>query len=552
MRIYLSQTNPVIGDLEYNFSLIKREYLLALDSGCDLVAFSELNLTGYPPEDLLQKKYFIDEVSQKIVQICELSKGKKCALAVGVPLYDEGNLFNCVVVIEDGRIIQKFFKKTLPNYGVFDEKRYFKSAESFESFDFRGFKLAFPICEDIWSDENVAQIKEINPDLIISLNASPFSQKKYQKRIKVASNFAKKAGAPLIYINQVGGVDSVIFDGRSFVLNEKGDLVLAMKGFCEDSGFIDFVKSDDKKAVVSADFSVRDVVFESLESDIYNTILLGLRDYVKKTGFSKVVIGMSGGIDSAIVATIAVDAFGSENVRLIALPSRYNSQTSLDDALTCAKNLGVELEVIEIENAFNAILSSLSEKFSGKNPDLTEENMQSRIRGIMLMAISNKFGNLVISTGNKSEMAVGYATIYGDMCGAYNPIKDVYKTEVFAISKWRNKNIPEISVYKKIDLIPNSIIEKPPTAELRYDQKDSDSLPEYDILDKILYKIIEEEKSIKEVIEETGFDEKLVKKIAKLFYLSEYKRKQAVIGAKVSKMSFDKDRRYLISNKFWA
>lgn len=548
MRIYLSQTNPLIGDLDQNFNIIEKEYLRANDSVCDLIVFSELNLTGYPPEDLLQKKYFIEAVLQKIQQICALTAKKKCAALLGAPIYEGELLFNAVLLVENGEIIKKFFKKELPNYGVFDEKRYFSACENFESVDFRGFKLVSPICEDVWNEENIEAISKINPDLIINLNASPFSKNKYQKRIEVAKNFAKGVATPLIYVNQVGGADSIIFDGKSFVLDKKGNIALEMKGFCQDYRMVEVVRVDGEIKINCQDNCE---IVKSVQNDVYSAVLIGLRDYVKKTGFSKVILGMSGGIDSALVAAIAVDALGSENVRLVALPSRYNSQQSLDDAFECAKNLGIKLEVIEIENVFNAILDSLSEKFTDVKSDLTEENMQSRIRGVILMAMSNKFGNLLISTGNKSEMAVGYATIYGDMCGAYNPLKDIYKTEVFALSKWRNKNIPEISVYKKTDLIPRSIIEKPPTAELRFDQKDSDSLPEYDILDQILYKIIEEEKSVEQVISETNFDENLVKKVAKLFYLSEYKRKQAVIGAKVSEMSFDKDRRYLISNKFW-
>ncbi len=546
LNCYLSQSNPIVGDLDGNANFVKNEYFLAAKQNADLIIFSELNLTGYPPEDLLNKKYFIDEARQKIKEICAITKGEETAILLGAPILEKSALYNCALLISHGKI-QKIIKKiTLPNYGVFDEKRYFATGDKPTIVDFKGFNLAVLICEDIWNKENSRALKGKKIDVTISLNASPFSQKKIAKRLAIAKDFAKTTQAPLIYVNQVGGQDSIIFDGNSFVADKTGKMALKMRGFAVDKCLVQIAKKD--KKIIAPQNST--TFIEPEESSIYQCLVLGLRDYIQKSNFKKVALGMSGGIDSALVATIAVDALGSENVKLIALPSKYNSKQSFIDAQNCAKNLGIQLETIEIESAFKAMISTLENQFKNTKPDLTEENLQSRIRGLLLMAISNKFGNLLLSTGNKSELAVGYATIYGDMCGAFNPLKDIYKTEVFALSKWRNANIPAISRYQQKNLIPDSIITKAPSAELRDNQKDSDSLPEYDVLDTILYKMIEEEKSIAQIIKETKFDAATIKRVAKLFYFSEYKRRQAVIGPKVSKMSFDRDRRYPITNKF--
>jgi NAD+ synthase len=360
----------------------------------------------------------------------------------------------------------------------------------------------------------------------------------------------------VIYVNQIGGQDSIVFDGGSFVINEEGEVVLQMKEFAEDSEIVSLCHSREggnpENVIIKLDPRLsRDKADSKNEKEmrIYNATILALRDYIHKNGFHKVLIGMSGGIDSALVAAIAVDALGSKNVKLVAMPTKYNSKTSMEDAILAAENLGVKLEIVNIQNAVDALNQTLAEQFQNTKKDITEENIQSRIRGNILMALSNKFGNLLLSTGNKSELAVGYATIYGDMCGAFNPLKDIYKTEVFALAKWRNENIPQISVYKKTDLIPQNILTKAPSAELRENQKDSDSLPEYEILDQILYQLIEEEKSVAQIIK-SGFEENLVKKVAGLFFNSEYKRKQAVLGVKVSEKSFDKDRRYPITNQF--
>ncbi len=553
LKIQLSQLNFTVGDLDGNCQKIIAAFNQAKECGVDLVVFSELAITGYPPEDLLYKQYFLDQVSSQIEKIKDATLGSKTAILVGAP-YLQGDkiksLHNSALLIEDGEIIAIASKTCLPNYGVFDESRYFKPAPILTNFEFRGWRLIILICEDIWHLKNAFLLGDKVFDAIISINASPFIADKMEQRLVMVQKFIKDLKKPVIYVNQVGGQDSVLFDGGSFVLNSDGKVALQMKEFDGDSQVVSLCHSHQGENIeILAINSDSHLDRSDKESRIYNAIILALRDYIYKNGFTKVLIGMSGGIDSALVAAIAVDALGSENVKLVALPTKYNSQTSMDDAVKAAENLGVKLEVINIESAVEIMNKTLEEQFIGTKKDATEENIQSRIRGNILMALSNKFTNLLLSTGNKSEMAVGYATIYGDMCGAFNPIKDIYKTEVFVLAKWRNQNIPTISVYKKTNLIPQNIIQKSPTAELRENQKDSDSLPEYEILDKILYQLIEEEKSVKEIVK-SGFEENLVKKVAKLFFNNEYKRKQAPLGVKVSQMSFDKDRRYPITNNF--
>ncbi|MFT7098625.1 MAG: NAD+ synthase [Rickettsiales bacterium] len=545
LKIQLFQLNFTVGDLNGNCQKIIESYAQASKNNVDLAVFSELSLTGYPPEDLLEKRNFLDEILIKIEEIKDVTLGKKTAILFGAP-YLLGNknksLHNCALVIEDGEIVTIASKTCLPNYGVFDEQRHFSAAPTLTNFQFRGFQLVVLICEDIWKTKNAFLLGDKNFDAIISINASPFDFEKSEERILVVKNFIKNLNKPVLYLNQVGGQDSLVFDGGSFAMDENGELVLKMKEFEEDQHVVEITKSS-----MQIENSVVD--HSSKYQRIYNATIIALRDYVAKNGFKNVLIGMSGGIDSALVANIAVDALGSGNVKLVALPSKFNSEASMNDALEAARNLGVELDIINIENSVNALNQALEEQFEGAEKDTTEENIQSRIRGNILMALSNKFGNLLLSTGNKSEMAVGYATIYGDMCGAFNPIKDLYKTEVFAISKWRNENIPEISKYLKLNLIPENIITKEPTAELRDNQKDSDSLPSYEILDQILYQLIEKQKSIKDVVR-AGFGEELVVKINRLFLNSEYKRKQSVLGCNISKMPFDKARRYPITNRF--
>lgn len=570
LKIQLAQINPTVGDLDGNCAKILREFQKADEAGCDLVVFPEMTICGYPCEDLWLKKYFIAAVKEKILEILSATKGSKCAILLGAPLVGFNNakkevVYNSALLLEDGEIAKIIHKKILPNYDVFDERRYFEPAHALSTVEFRGLTLAILICEDLWDAKNLYLLREQILDAVIVINASNYSTQKHQARQRIAENFAKSLGKPLLYVNQVGAQDSLVFDGLSFVLDAAGKNVLQMSGFCEDRAVVEITKITEevesgprnKSGVTVCEFTPS--ACHSAPSDChpglvpgsvdelgrdYSACVLGLRDYIQKNGFTKVLLGMSGGIDSALVATIAVDALGAENVALVALPSRYNSETSMDDAQNCAKNLSVNLEITSIEMTFSAMLMSLDEI-----SDVARENLQSRIRGNILMTQSNSSGALLLSTGNKSELACGYATLYGDMCGAFNPIKDLYKTRVYELAKWRNENAPGISSCTQKNLIPQNILTKAPTAELRLDQKDSDSLPEYEILDKILFSLVEEQKSIAEIIA-AGFEGELVKKVVKLFYASEHKRRQSCPGPIVSEMAFDKGRRYPITNKF--
>jgi NAD+ synthase len=543
LKIHLSQINPTIGDLDGNCAKILHEFKMATEAGCDLVVFSEMTICGYPCEDLWQKKYFISEINERILKILEASRHSKCSILLGAPTIELNRskkeiFYNSALLIENGEVKKVVNKKTLPNYEVFDERRYFEPSTILSCVEFRGLTLAILVCEDLWDAKNIYLLQEQVFDAAIALNASPYSTKKHLYRDKTVQKFVNTLNKPLIYVNQVGGQDSLVFDGSSFVLDSGGNYVLQMKEFQEDSAIIELTKDGEIKVKNSHNL-------QSSEARDYSACVLALRDYVQKNGFKKVLLGMSGGIDSALVATIAVDALGSENVSIYALPSRFNSETSMIDAKNCAKNLGLNLEIISIESAFESILCSL-----GEISDLAKENLQPRIRANILMAISNNSGALLLSTGNKSELACGYATLYGDMCGAFNPIKDLYKTRVYELSNWRNVNLPEISLSSATNPIPQNILIKEPTAELRLNQKDSDSLPEYEILDKILFSLIEERKSVAEIIQ-SGFEDSVVKKVTKLLYANEYKRHQSCLGPKISDMAFDKDRRYPITNKFF-
>lgn len=564
MKLYLAQINPTVGDIAGNVQKILAQYKIAQEQGCDLAVFGEMAITGYPAQDLWQKKYFVQAANDAVLQILEQSRNSHCAILFGCPALTQNRakkdvISNAAYFIEQGEIKKIIRKKTLPNYGVFDEKRYFEPENSLSFIEFRDQTLAILICEDIWDLKNIYLLKEQIFDNVIVINASPYSAHKHIYRTQMAKNFSATINKPLIYLNLVGGQDSIVLDGTSFVVNEKGEKVLQMKSFEEDAAIIEMEKGF-VGACVHPHEESENMQTPPLQENPeisarnYSACVLGLRDYVTKTGFSKVMLGMSGGVDSALVAVMAVDAFGPENVSLYALPTKYNSPESFTDAQTCANKISCNLQVISIESIFETMQYSLETTLSNCAQNqaaiaLAKENIQSRIRGNVLMSLSNASGALVLSTGNKSELAVGYATIYGDMCGAFNPLKDAYKTQVYELVKWRNDNIPAISLYKKIDLIPQNIITKAPSAELRPNQKDSDSLPDYDILDKILFALIDEKKSPQDIILQ-GFDENLVKKVAKLLHNSEYKRHQAVIGPKISDMSFDKDRRYPIANKF--
>ncbi len=552
LKIYLSQINNSVGDLQHNQHLITDQCLIAEQQNCDLIIFPEMTISGYPCEDLWKKKYFVKSCEDVVISIIEFSKTINCAILLGCPTTDRQKnkeiIRNSALLIEHGKVKNIIHKKSLPNYSVFDEERYFTAGWALSYIDFRNKTLAILICEDFWQKKNWLLIGEQICDNILVINSSPFSIAKHDQRINNAKELCKATKKSLVYLNQVGGQDSLAFDGGSFVIDNQGELILQMNNFEEDASIISLSK--DNQISLDKNFKNYSSNFVSNKLEqIYCAMILSLRDYLQKNNFSQVLLGMSGGIDSALVATIAVDALGPNNVKLYALPTKFNSQESMIDGQACAKNLGIELKTISIEEIFKQMLLTL-EKNNEPISQLAQENLQSRIRGNILMSLSNSSNALLLSTGNKSELACGYATIYGDMCGAFNPIKDLYKTQIYEIVKWRNDNICKLSKLKEKKLIPQNILTKAPSAELKFDQKDSDSLPDYSILDKILFSLIEQEKSVSEVVEE-GFNYELVNKINRLLLSSEYKRKQATIGVKLSTMSFDKERRYPISNKFY-
>ncbi|MFM7620648.1 MAG: NAD+ synthase [Alphaproteobacteria bacterium] len=551
LLIYLAQINTSVGDIAGNYNKIIEQCQIAQAKNCDLIVFPELTICGYPCDDLWKKKSFVESCEQAIMSIVEFSKQLKITILVGSPISDviknKTVIRNSALLIAQGKVKKIINKKTLPNYAVFDEKRYFEAGSTLSYVEFNGQTLAILICEDFWDQRNWLLLKEQIFDNLIIINSSPFEVNKQQLRLDKASELAKTLNKSLIYVNQVGGQDSLVFDGSSFVINKNGEVELQLDNFSTDFSIIELYKNSQLKIIEKNNAKLSNFTNDNL-AQIYSAMVLGLREYLEKNKFSDVLLGMSGGIDSALVAMIAVDAITAKHVKLYALPTKFNQPQSFSDALQCANNLGLELKTIEIEEIFQNMLSNL-EKQGEKLNSLAQENLQSRLRGTILMSISNSTNALLISTGNKSELACGYATIYGDMNGAFNPIKDLYKTQIYQIVNWRNNNFCQISDFKKTNLIPQNIISKAPSAELRFNQKDSDSLPDYQILDQILFALIEEEKSISEIVKD-GFDENLVKKISQLFKNSEYKRAQSVIGVRLSKMSFDKDRRYPITNNF--
>ena len=560
LKIYLAQINNKVGDISFNSSLILDVIKNANEKKCDLVIFPEMSLCGYPCEDLLKKEYFINECLKELENIVAATKNTSAAILIGCPYIEKkGNhkaqIFNALFLIENNEIKYVIKKKSLPNYGVFDENRYFDASSALSYVDFRNKKLAIIICEDFWDNKNLYLLKEQSFDALIVVNSSPFEVNKKYLRLDRAKNFAKSKAVGVIYVNQVGAQDNLVFDGASFAVNKFGQIVKILKDFQED--FVIFDSNDFDKNISDLLIYKNSLDFLNLNDEdlrlVYSACVVGLRDYLAKNNFKNIILGMSGGIDSALVAAISCDAISSDNVKLYALPSRFNSNNSMSDARICSANIGVNLEVISIENIFSSMISTLydycSFANSSESSQLARENIQSRIRGNILMAISNVNSSLLISTGNKSELATGYSTIYGDMCGAFNPLKDLYKTQIYQLAKWRNNNASDLFFLNKKNIIPKSIIEKEPSAELRENQKDSDNLGSYEILDKILYEMIDNEKSISEIINK-GFDKYLVEKIAKLFYNSEFKRRQSVIGVKISSMSFDKDRRYPITNSY--
>jgi len=542
-RIALAQLNPVMGDIAGN--LQRARGARARAAHADVILFSELFITGYPPEDLVLKGALQADARAAVERLAADTVSGP-AILIGAPWVEECHLYNAMLLLDGGKVAGKSFKHELPNYGVFDEKRVFAPGPLPGPLNVRGVRLGVPICEDIWTSDACECLSETGAEILAVPNGSPFEAGKEDMRVQLAVARASESGLPLIYLNQVGGQDELVFDGASFVLNADRSLALAMPSWREEVTVSEWTKGADDKWTCAVGERAGE---ETRESAVYHAMMLGLRDYVNKNRFPGVVLGLSGGIDSALSAAVAVDALGKARVRCVMLPSRYTSNESLDDADECARRLGVSYEAIEIERAVKAFGETLAPVFAGKNADTTEENIQSRIRGLILMAISNKFGPMLLTTGNKSEMSVGYATLYGDMCGGFNVLKDVYKVEVFRLARWRNEHAPEGALGPDGEVIPDRVIAKPPTAELRPNQTDQDTLPPYEILDGILECLVEREMSFEDTVAK-GFEPSTVKRVEQLLYVSEYKRRQAPPGVKISPRNFGRDRRYPITNAF--
>ena len=544
LKITLAQMNQTVGDLAANAAamLAVRERA----RGADLVVFPELQLIGYPPEDLILKPALVERAAAELEKLAATTADGGPAMLVGSVFVRDGALHNGVALLDGGKIAAVRFKHELPNYGTFDEMRLFQPGDLPEPIVFKGVMIGVPICEDIWQPDVCRHLADFGAELLIVPNGSPYEIDKDALRIDgVAKLRAVDTRLPLAYLNRVGGQDELVFDGASFVINGDGALAVQMKDWEEQVLDTRWTRTatgwrcDRGEIAQLADHP----------EDIYCAMVMALRDYVDRNRFPGVVLGLSGGIDSAICAAIAADALGPERVWCVMLPSAYTSQESLDDATECARLIGCRYDTVPIASAVDAFTEMLRPLFTGKAPDLTEENLQSRIRGVTLMGLSNKFGPMLLTTGNKSEMSVGYATIYGDMAGGYNPLKDAYKMTVFAISRWRNAHKPKIGLGPDGPVIPENIITKPPSAELRPDQKDSDSLPPYEVLDAILLGLVEHEKSVAQLVGE-GFDHDTVVRIERLLHLAEYKRRQAPPGVKLGSRNFGRDRRYPITHSF--
>lgn len=545
LRLAIAQLNPVVGDVAGNAAKARRARVEAAKLSADLVIFSELFIAGYPPEDLVLKPAFQAACRSAVEALARETKDGGPALLVGTPWLQDGKLYNAVALLDGGKIAGLRFKVNLPNYGVFDEKRVFAPGPLPGPVDFGGVRLGVPICEDIWEADVVECLFETGGEILIVINASPYRHGVMNERLNVAVPRVVESRLPLIYVNQIGGQDELVFDGASFGLHADRSLAFQMGSYGEEIALTEWKRDGGAWKCVSGPHQP---VIEGDEAD-YTACMLGLRDYVEKNGFPGVVLGMSGGIDSALCAALAADALGPKRVHCVMLPYKYTAKGSLADAERCARALGVRYDTIPIAPAVEGLEAALAAQFKGQKRDITEENIQSRARGTILMSISNKFGPMVVTTGNKSEMSVGYATLYGDMNGGFNPIKDLYKTEVYRLSALRNRWKPVGALGPSGVVIPENILTKAPTAELRENQKDQDSLPPYDVLDAILERLVEREESVSEIAA-AGFDIETVRLVDKLLSTAEYKRRQAAPGVKVTLRNFGRDRRYPIVNKF--
>ncbi len=546
LRIAIAQLNPTVGDVAGNLALAREARADAARQQADLVVFTELFIAGYPPEDLVLKPAFVAECAGAVDALAMETVDGGPGVLIGSPYKDKHGVYNAVALLDGGKLLGWRQKVDLPNYGVFDEKRVFRQGPMPGPFNFRGVRVGVPICEDIWGDLGVCEtLAEAGSEILIVPNGSPYFRDKMDVRYQIVSRQIIETGLPMIYANQLGGQDELVFDGGSFILNSDHGLALQMNQFEANVALSTWRRGEkgwrcDKGLLANLP--------DTDEAD-WRSCVTGLRDYVNKNGFKDIVLGLSGGIDSAICAAMAVDALGEERVRCVMMPYHYTSGDSLKDAEECARLLGVRYEVVPIVEPVEGFLKTLTPLFEGTNSGITEENLQSRARGVILMAISNKFGSMVVTTGNKSEMSVGYATLYGDMNGGFNPIKDLYKMQVYRLSAWRNANHPQDCKGPDGVVIPKSILEKAPSAELRPNQTDQDSLPPYPVLDDILECLVENEMSVPDIIAK-GHDKATVERVENMLYIAEYKRRQAAPGVKITRKGFGRDRRYPITNRF--
>ncbi len=551
LRVAAAQLNPTVGDVFGNLAKCREARADAARQGADLVLFTELVISGYPPEDLILRPAFQKACEQAAMDFAAETADGGPGIILGVPLKRTSGLHNAIIFADGGKVIGERFKTDLPNYGEFDEKRVFQAGPEIGGpINFRGVRIGVPICEDIWGNLGVCEtLAESGAEILLVPNGSPYYRDKIDVRHQVAIRQVIETGLPLLYANQMGGQDELVFDGASFAINADKSLAFQMSQFEETTTVTTWKRGEEANpdgwTCVDGPMSK---LPDSQEAD-YRACMLGLRDYVNKNGFKNVVLGLSGGIDSAICAALSVDALGEERVRCIMLPYRYTSSESFADAEACAKALGCQYDVVPIFKPVDGFIEALAETFEGTKEGITEENLQSRTRGVILMAISNKFGSMVVTTGNKSEMSVGYATLYGDMNGGFNPIKDIYKMQVYALSRWRNSHLPPGALGPTGEVIPQNILDKAPSAELKPGQRDQDSLPPYPELDAMLEGLVEGEKSVDELVEQ-GFERKTVERIEHLLYLAEYKRRQSAPGVKITRKQFGRDRRYPITNRF--
>ncbi|MGL5161873.1 MAG: NAD+ synthase [Plesiomonas shigelloides] len=535
LTVALAQLNMLVGDIEGNAQKIITTTREQADAGADLVVLPELALTGYPPEDLLLRPDLMVRVNAQLDLIAQVSH--KTAVLVGHPWSEDGKLYNALSVYAEGRLLIRYYKQKLPNYGVFDELRYFSAGDKNALLELNGVRLGLLICEDLWFDAPVDALHAAGAEVIVSINASPYDQEKPQVRQRLLEGHCRRTGLPLLYLNQIGGQDELVFDGCSKVFNAQGEMTHRLAAFTEQVEQVSLHKQQDALTITPM---AQPAVAQGLLAQTYQALVLAVRDYVTKNGFQGAVLGLSGGIDSALTLAIAVDALGADKVQAVMMPFRYTADISVADAKEEADLLGIEFDIVSIEPMFDAFMQQLAPMFAGTERDTTEENLQARCRGVMLMALSNKRRRLVLTTGNKSEMAVGYATLYGDMAGGFDVLKDVPKTLVFQLSEYRNT----LSY-----VIPQRVIDRPPSAELAPDQVDQDSLPPYDILDAILHAYVEQDKSVADLVA-MGFEEEVVRKVIRLVDINEYKRRQAAVGPRITARNFGKDRRYPITSGF--